>query len=291
MSSQQPQHARLAGRRRARGQSLVEFALALPVLLIVLLFAIDFGRAFYSWVILQNASRLGANFAALNPEGWEGTGNATLQAQYVDLVTKDWGVLDCDTPPDPVFSDSPGDTSSAGQTPDTAYDVGDMVKVTLTCPFHPLTPIISAVVGSSVQLTASSEFRIRAGDIAGLTNAVAIPRPSTVGPTPTPAPTAAPTAGPTAAPTATPPCSVAITRVPGSNNIDSGVPVAFAATASGCSIVSYQWTFPLGIPGTSTAAAPTVTFSTPTNTQVTVTLVAMTSSGSRTVTDQFNLKK
>ena len=108
MSSPQPQRARLARRPRARhrtrGQSLVEFALALPVLLIVLLFAIDFGRAFYSWVILQNASRLGANFAALNPEGWEGAGNATLKAQYEALVTKDWGVLECDTPPDPAFT-------------------------------------------------------------------------------------------------------------------------------------------------------------------------------------------
>ena len=62
---------------------MVEFALVLPVLLVVLLFAVDFGRAFYSWVILQNAARIGANFAALNPEGWESGGDAGLQAQYV----------------------------------------------------------------------------------------------------------------------------------------------------------------------------------------------------------------
>jgi hypothetical protein len=281
----------MGGRHRAGGQSLVEFALALPVLLIVLLFAIDFGRAFYSWVILQNASRLGANYAALNPEGWEGAGNPTLQAEYEALVTKDWGVLDCDTPPDPVFTDSAGDTSSAGQTPDTPYDVGDMVEVTLTCPFHPLTPIISAVVGSSVQLTASSAFRIRSGEIAGLVNAPAIPKPSTVGPTPTPAPTAVPTAGPTPAPTPVPPCTITIVRNPTSNNINSGQSVAFSATASGCTITSYAWTFPLGTPPTSTAPAPAVTFSTPNNTNVTVTLVALTTSGSRTDTEQFNLKK
>ena len=82
-----------------------------------------------------------------------------------------------------------------------------------------------------------------------------------------------------------------IVRNPSSNNINSGQSVAFSATASGCTIISYAWTFPLGTPATSTAAAPAVTFSTPNNTSVTVTLVALTSSGSRTDTEQFNLKK
>jgi Flp pilus assembly protein TadG len=190
-------------RARDRGQSLVEFALVLPVLLVVLLFAVDFGRAFYSWVILQNAARIGANFAALNPEGWEGTGDPGLQAQYVAAISKDWGTLGCDAPPAPVFTDAAADTSTTGQTPDTKYDVGDSVNVTLTCPFRPLTPIISGILGSSVKLVATSEFRIRSGSIAGLTFEAQIPKPSTVAPTPTPGPTPTPT--PTATP---PPCLV-----------------------------------------------------------------------------------
>jgi Flp pilus assembly protein TadG len=191
--------------RRGQGQSLVEFALVLPILMIVLLFAVDFGRAFYSWVILQNAARIGANFAALNPEGWEGTGDPVLQAQYAALVSKDWGTLGCDPPTVPVFTDAAADTSIAGQTPDTAYDVGDTVRVTLTCPFRPATPVISGILGSSIKLVATSEFRIRSGSIAGLDFEAQIPKPSTVAPTPTPGPT--PTAGPTATPipTATPP--------------------------------------------------------------------------------------
>ena len=124
-------------------------------------------------------------------------------SHYLALVTDDWGTLDCTAPPAPVFTDGP-DTTGAGLTPDTAYDIGDTVKVSLTCPFRPVTPIISAVVGTTVQLGASSEFRIRAGDIAGLTTAVRIPPP--VVPTPTPAgtPTPTPTATPTATPTPTP---------------------------------------------------------------------------------------
>lgn len=193
---------------RSRGQSLVEFALVLPVLMIVLLFAIDFGRAFYSWVILQNASRIGANYASLNPELWE-TNPTVVPTVYSDLISKDWGAIDCDAPTAPLFVDSPGDTSSAGQTPDTSFDVGDSVRVTLTCPFRPLTPIISGILGNSIQLVATSEFRIRSGDIAGLDNDLQIPKPSTT--TPSPVPTATPTSGPTPTPTpppTPPPCLV-----------------------------------------------------------------------------------
>jgi hypothetical protein len=188
----------------------VEFALVVPVLLLILLLAIDFGRVFYSWIILQNAARIGANFAGLNAQAWEANPDvAIVVAEYQALIADDLDNVTCELPggppPDPAFSDSAADTSGSGLTPDTAYDVGDNVRVELTCTFHPLTPIISAVVGDNVALGASSEFRIRAGDIAGLANAAAIPQPSL--PTPTPVPTPVPTGTP--APTGTPgPCIV-----------------------------------------------------------------------------------
>ena len=180
---QLPSRSRLPGEHpyRSRGQGLVEFALVLPVLLIVLLFAIDFGRAFYSWVILQNASRIGANYAALNPELWENS-PAAIPAEYLALVTDDYGGLGCDPLVPPVFADGADGPSGAGQTPDTDFDVGDTVTVTLTCPFSPLTPIISGIVGNTFQLGATSEFRIRSGDVAGLTNPPPIPKPCFVVP-------------------------------------------------------------------------------------------------------------
>jgi Flp pilus assembly protein TadG len=240
-------------RARGRGQSLVEFALVLPVLLIVLLFAVDFGRAFYSWVILQNAARIGANFAALNSEGWEGTGDPVLQAQYAALVSKDWATLGCDPPAVPVFTDAAADTSIAGETPDTKYDVGDTVRVTLTCPFRPATPIISGILGSSIKLVATSEFRIRSGSIAGLTFEAQIPKPSTVAPTPTPGPTATPT---------TVPCTVTAAFI-GNPLTGSGgsLSVQFTnqSTASaGCTIVSWAWNF--GDGQTSTLPSPSHLF-------------------------------
>lgn len=49
---------------RHRGQSLVEFALVLPVLLVLLLGIADFGRVFAAGIILEAAARNGAEAAA-----------------------------------------------------------------------------------------------------------------------------------------------------------------------------------------------------------------------------------
>ena len=60
----------------SRGQAMVEFALILPLLLLVLLLAIDFGRVFFGWVALNNASRIAASEAGFHPEAWKAPGNA-----------------------------------------------------------------------------------------------------------------------------------------------------------------------------------------------------------------------
>ena len=51
----------------SRGQALVEFALVLPVLALLLVLAIDFGRVFFGWVSVTNAARIGANYAGQHP--------------------------------------------------------------------------------------------------------------------------------------------------------------------------------------------------------------------------------
>jgi Flp pilus assembly protein TadG len=48
----------------ASGQSLVELALALPVLILLLLAAADFGRLFYTWIAVSNAARAGAQYGS-----------------------------------------------------------------------------------------------------------------------------------------------------------------------------------------------------------------------------------
>jgi len=57
----------MAGRLRSeRGAELIEFALVLPLLLLVLLGIIDFGFLFQRYEVLSNATREGARMAVLS---------------------------------------------------------------------------------------------------------------------------------------------------------------------------------------------------------------------------------
>ncbi len=52
-------------RRRSKGQSLVETAIILPVVLLLVMAIIDFGLLFNNYILISNASREGARKAAL----------------------------------------------------------------------------------------------------------------------------------------------------------------------------------------------------------------------------------
>jgi Flp pilus assembly protein TadG len=64
----QPPDGARRQRRLDRAQSLVEFALVLPVLLILALAAVDYGRAYFDYISVTNAARNGAVFASASEE-------------------------------------------------------------------------------------------------------------------------------------------------------------------------------------------------------------------------------
>jgi PKD repeat protein len=79
-------HAVTPRTSRWHGQSVVEFAIVLPLFMLILLITIDFGRMFFSYVQLNNAAREGAAYAAANPTDTSGIANhagteANSQAQ------------------------------------------------------------------------------------------------------------------------------------------------------------------------------------------------------------------
>lgn len=176
------------GDRRSRGawgQSVVEFALVLPAVLLIVLIGLDFGRAFMALVELNNTVRVAANFAAMHPDAWNALNPDTVQqAQYQTLIANEWTGIDCERPSpvsDPVFPGGGG--------------IGQPAKVTITCHFHPLTPLIERVLGNSVAVTGTAAFPIRSGTIENIP-VTAVPT-STPAPTPTPTPSPTPTVGPT----------------------------------------------------------------------------------------------
>ena len=55
-------------RKISRGQALVEFAFILPILVLLLLLAVDFGRVFFGWVALNNATADSLTLGQANEE-------------------------------------------------------------------------------------------------------------------------------------------------------------------------------------------------------------------------------
>jgi Flp pilus assembly protein TadG len=56
---------RMKRRTKERGTALVEFAFVLPIFILILIGTIEFGIVLHDYLILQNASREGARFAAV----------------------------------------------------------------------------------------------------------------------------------------------------------------------------------------------------------------------------------
>jgi Flp pilus assembly protein TadG len=53
--------------KRPSGQALIEFALVLPLLLVLIISAIEIGRLFFTKIVVTNAAREGAYYYATNP--------------------------------------------------------------------------------------------------------------------------------------------------------------------------------------------------------------------------------
>ncbi len=75
--------SRRSGRRSERGAAVVEFALVLPLLLMLLVGAIDWGWYFYLREVVTNAAREGARVGSVSTSGAaataaEGAANAYL---------------------------------------------------------------------------------------------------------------------------------------------------------------------------------------------------------------------
>jgi Flp pilus assembly protein TadG len=185
-----------------RGQGLVEFAISFPVVMLMVLFGVDFGRVFLGWVTLTNAVREGANFAAIKPDAWGAPGSPTARAEFARLINAETDEINCTMPatlPSPVF---PNGT-----------DVGSPVVVSITCQFSLITPLIGGIVGNPLNVSASASFPIRGGTIEGTPVGPALPtfQATPSAPVVTPPPSGGGSEPPgTPTPTATP----AITPVP-----------------------------------------------------------------------------
>ena len=77
--------------KKSVGQSLVEFALILPILLFILVIVADMARVIAAHIALSNASREGARYAASRPADYAGIKSRVL-LEYNNTGVKVTGV-------------------------------------------------------------------------------------------------------------------------------------------------------------------------------------------------------
>jgi Flp pilus assembly protein TadG len=126
-------------RHHERGQSLVEFALILPVLLILLLGILDFGRAVAAYNSVANAARSAVRVAIVdqNPDRIteaaeaEAVGLSPIDVEFVDNVNGD----------------------------DPCVETVCLVSVRVSYEYVPATPIFSNIVGN-ITVSSVSELPI-----------------------------------------------------------------------------------------------------------------------------------
>ena len=129
-------------RRRSRGQTLVEFALAIPVIVLLLMGLFDFGRAIFAYNTVSNASRDGARVAIVDQGSTSGISNAAQAAadQAVGL-----GLDPADVSDIRVQYLKPD--LSADCDPAWGEWVGCVAEVRVQYLFRAATPIISNIIG------------------------------------------------------------------------------------------------------------------------------------------------
>lgn len=145
----------LKARRGTRGQSVVEFALVLPLLLFLFAGAADLGRLFFNFVALENAVKEGALYGSRYPL----CDNASSLCPSPNNVQ--WRVEnEARTAADTALVSPSSDCRNAvsgNAYPDLRDCVaGDTYVVRATIQFRPITPLLGDIVGGTINLTSES---------------------------------------------------------------------------------------------------------------------------------------
>jgi Flp pilus assembly protein TadG len=155
--------------RRQRGQSLAEFTLVLPLLLIILAGALDLGRLYFAYVAVTDVAGEGASYAAAYLPSSDGPcpDQADLSCPYdphnPDPEGNDRRHLDC------TCQRAYGATRGAvqGETLDVVVTVpsgstfGSQITVTVQYTHELVTPVLNAIVpGGQLPLTAHARERV-----------------------------------------------------------------------------------------------------------------------------------
>jgi Flp pilus assembly protein TadG len=136
---------RLLSRDGSRGQTLVEFALILPIFVLVIVGIFDLGRAVYVFNTLNNSAREAVRVGIVNQ-------NCTAIGNEADAGAVSVGInwnaaLGCNAPANDVairfLQPDYSDTAPCNVTP----RIGCIVEVTVQYEYTAATPIVGNIIG------------------------------------------------------------------------------------------------------------------------------------------------
>jgi Flp pilus assembly protein TadG len=143
-------------RSRAQGgQSLVEFALVIPVFLLILMGVVDFGMAIYKFNGVSQAAREIARVTSVHPcagptpcvPGSSAETAAVIQVQkgLIPGLTLAPGAIQC--------------VDNAGTPSNPCNFATDSVQVTVTSQYRPVTPILGSLITWTMKGISSAQLQ------------------------------------------------------------------------------------------------------------------------------------
>lgn len=115
-----------AHRDPTRGQTLVEFALIIPIFLFLAVVIFDFGRGVYYYSAIHNAAREGARYGVVNPD--------VADYPAIEAVAIKYAI---------GLGLTPADVTAGPGAPENVGGVNNpTIKVTVTYDFTPVTPFV-----------------------------------------------------------------------------------------------------------------------------------------------------
>ncbi|HEX5417199.1 MAG TPA: TadE/TadG family type IV pilus assembly protein [Chloroflexota bacterium] len=134
---------------RVRGQALAEFALIVPVFVLMVMIVVDLGRVFYTYEALANAAREGARYCAVHGHDTLATNvaagtSARVTGELAGTVSN-------------VTISAPNCVNNSG------VATGSPVSVSVSTTFTPITPLISnfAFSGGSATISATATMMMQ----------------------------------------------------------------------------------------------------------------------------------
>jgi Flp pilus assembly protein TadG len=137
--------ATMKTKKSERGQSLVELAISLVLLLLLLSGAVELGMAFFQYVQLRDAAQEGALYGSMNPPA--NAGDTTQKTKIADRAKA--------ASQSPIKLQTDATVNVTVDVTDNKYCEGGSLKVTVSYPHKIFMPFLPRVIGSTIPLSAS----------------------------------------------------------------------------------------------------------------------------------------